>query len=116
MQQVTPLPPDTPLIHDVYKENRPRVAFQKLLKKGYLAVGQTLYLEDVPVEATVTADGKLQAGEISGSIHQMACHFKELESTNGWKCWHYLDDAGERQCINNLREAYRINELDCEAP
>jgi DNA modification methylase len=116
VQQITPLPPDTPLIHDVYKENRPRVAFQKLLKKGYLEAGQTLYLDDPPAEATITPEGKLQAGEISGSIHQMACYFKEIESTNGWKCWQYRDETGELQSINELREAYRINELDCEEP
>ena len=80
---VVPLAADEPLIRDVYKENRPRVAFRRLLKEGYLQAGQTLYLDDPPAKATVTDSGQLCSDEASGSIHQLACHLKKRR-INQW--------------------------------
>ena len=111
VQAIEPLPAKHELITATSRENLPRVAFKKLLKKNYLQVGQTLYLDDPSREATITSNAKLKIGEQIESIHKLACLLKNVPSINGWKVWYYTDDAGKRRPIDYLRKQFRDNEM-----
>lgn len=91
------------------RRNRPRVAFGKLLEAGLIAPGQTLYLNKNDEQAVVRADGKIKCGKIIGSIHQVAKTLLNDAPTNGWDCWLYEDEAGKRNPLEVLREAYLSN-------
>ena len=109
--QMTRLPADSDKLRDQADVPQPRVAFKKLLQRGYLQVGQCLYLGGQGTCATVCANAKLQAGNDIGSIHSLARTLKQTQSANGWLEWYYEDEAGERRPIDHLRDQYRANEL-----
>ncbi len=90
------------------KRDRPRIPFGKLLEQGLLRPGQKLYLgRKGNVTATVLANGKLQYGDVLGSIHQVAKAINGAPS-NGWEHWYYSDPVtGERRVLDTLREIIR---------
>jgi DNA modification methylase len=88
------------------KRGRPRVSFGSLLENGFIRVGQNLYFSKDELVATVQADGRLQLGERTGSIHKLA---RELCTTpsNGWEHWYYIDESsGEKRPLDDLREIF----------
>jgi DNA modification methylase len=105
---VKPLPEDAEIIQAVYHEKPPRVAFKKLLKAGYIEIGQKLYLDEPATEAIITRNAKLQAGNQIGSIHSLACHLKDVPSINGWRHWFYEAKDGSRYPIDMLRYEYKV--------
>ena len=90
------------------KRGRPRIPFGKLLEQGLLRPGQKLYLgRKGNAAATVLANGKLQRGDMLGSIHQIAKAINGAPS-NGWEHWYYTDPlTGERRVLDTLRELIR---------
>lgn len=89
------------------RRDRPRVAFGKLLEAGLVLPGQTLYFGKKKNKiALVRADGKIKCGKIVGSIHQVARSLMDNSPCNGWECWLYEDEAGKRNPLDVLREAY----------
>ncbi len=108
---VQPLPSDDPLLYAKRDEKRQRIPFRRLLKEGYLQVGQVLYFDKPEISATIQANGKLAANGDVGSIHQLGAYLKQAPSCNGWKHWYYDDpDTGERQPIDKLREEIRAED------
>ena len=89
------------------RADRPRVAFGKLLEAGLVHPGQTLFFgKQGRVTARVRADGALDCGELSGSIHQVGRGLTNAPC-NGWDNWFY-EAGGERRPLNSLREEYLL--------
>ena len=71
-----------------------------------LRVGQTLYSRNRKHRAVVKADGFLQAGEYTGSIHKVGALVQAVPACNGWEFWYYEDDEGTLWLIDDLRQQY----------
>jgi DNA modification methylase len=83
-----------------------RVPFGQLVESGLIQPGQRLYLDD-PDEgsAIVRVDGSIQWGELVGSIHKVARTILKTPA-NGWQCWYYVDQKGDKQPLDQLRRIY----------
>lgn len=103
LDNITPLPDDDPLI--VYPQPKAKVPFKSLLAAGYLHPGDLLYLDSPECTAVILPDGRLQAGELIGSIHYVGKMLKQTPSCNGWKHWYYRDASGNLQVIDVLRNS-----------
>lgn len=84
------------------KRTEPRVAFGALLEAGLLAPGAVLSDAKGKVMALVRADGTIQSGDHTGSIHRVGALVQGLEACNGWTYWHH-----EGVVIDALRSRYR---------
>ena len=107
IEAVNPLPPDHPLLAE--RTAPPRVAFARLLEQGYLRVGDHLVLDEPECTAVILPDGRLQSGELTGSIHRLGALLKNAPSCNGWKHWYYQDDSSKLRPIDDLRQQYRAS-------
>ena len=89
------------------RRGRPHLPVGTLLACGLLQPGQTLYFGKTGlVTATLLANGTLQLGEQTGSIHKLARALKPAPC-NGWELWHYLDPAsGQLLPLDTLRQQY----------
>ena len=87
--------------------SKPRIPFGALLEAGLLQPGQTLYfIKDESVIATILANGQLQCGSLTGSIHAVAKSLFDGAPANGWENWLYEKD-GKKLVINTLRQIIR---------
>ena len=86
---------------------QPRVPFGALLEAGLLQPGQTLYFIRNGITATILADGHIQCGELTGSIHAVAKSLSNGAPANGWDCWFLENGSGHRIPIDRLREKTR---------
>lgn len=98
---VVPVPEDG-LASLKAKRTEPRVAFGALLEAGLLAPGAVLSDAKGKVMALVRADGTIQSGDHTGSIHRVGALVQGLEACNGWTYWHH-----EGVVIDALRSRYR---------
>ncbi len=102
---VTPAPPGT-LIFDEPRR-RSRIPFGFLLEAGFLIPGQNLYLVNKEeITATILANGQLQCGVQTGSIHSLAKLLLQNTPVNGWDSWLY-EDHGIKKTIDELRQIIR---------
>jgi modification methylase len=88
------------------RRSRQRVPFGELVACGLIQPGQELVLHpDHGVRAVVLANGEISSGGVRGSIHQVA---RELLNApcNGWECWYYVQQDGQRAPIDMLRLVY----------
>lgn len=113
IKEVTPLPPDTLSLDEPRRKRR--IPFGALLEAGLLQAGQILYFFMDPArEAVILADGHLQCGQFSGSIHSVARQLLDNSPANGWDCW-LAQVNGSMTSINSLRkwmETNTKNEID----
>jgi modification methylase len=65
----------------------PRIPFGWLVEHGMLRPGDILFDERKRWTAKVAADGSIAAGEVRGSIHQVAARIQNLPACNGWQFW-----------------------------
>jgi modification methylase len=86
-----------------------RIPFGALLEAGLLQPGQTLYFIRDGITATVLADGHIQCGELTGSIHAIAKTLANGAPANGWDCWLFEDGNRRKVPIDRLREQIRIH-------
>jgi modification methylase len=70
------------------KSEQPRVAFGVLVESSLVPAGTTLTDAKRRWSASVLADGSLQCGEYSGSIHKVGAALQGAPSCNGWTFWH----------------------------
>ncbi|MBQ8557501.1 MAG: site-specific DNA-methyltransferase [Alphaproteobacteria bacterium] len=88
------------------KRAEPRIPFGSVVEHGLLKPGQKLFDIKKRYCATVRADGSLQTGRESGSIHQLGAKLQGLPSCNGWTFWHM--PAGRKSdelvAIDSLRQ------------
>jgi modification methylase len=78
------------------------VAFGALLEAGLLAPGAVLSDAKGKVMALVRADGTIQSGDHTGSIHRVGALVQGLEACNGWTYWHH-----EGAAIDEIRAKVR---------
>ena len=100
---------------DVVDKKRlaPRVPFPHLIESGLIKPGQTLFFDqNSDLHAAVKPNGYLLYNGFEGSIHQTAKHIMEGKPINGWLHWFYINEAGEMQSIDTLREILRENNTD----
>jgi DNA modification methylase len=88
---------------------RKRIPFGTLLEAGLLQPGQALYFFRNDISATVRADGQIQCGGLTGSIHAVARSLSNGAPANGWDCWFFEDESGSRVPIDRLRQQLRID-------
>ncbi|MGD9739769.1 MAG: site-specific DNA-methyltransferase [Bauldia sp.] len=88
------------------KRAEPRIPFGSLLEAGLLAPGAVLTDGAGHHRAIVRADGSLEVGRASGSIHRMGAVVQGLEACNGWTFWHF-DDGTRLRPIDDLRQVIR---------
>jgi modification methylase len=90
---------------------RPRLPFGNLLEAGLLQPGQRLYfVKDETVTATILANGQLQSGSLTGSIHAVARSLFGGAPANGWESWLYEKD-GQKLVINTLRQLIQTEKV-----
>jgi len=86
-----------------------RIPFGTLLETGLLKPGQELYFFRNNIAATILANGHIQSGELSGSIHSVARYLSNGAPANGWDCWNYKDETGSLEPIDHLRRKIRTD-------
>ncbi|WP_306300126.1 site-specific DNA-methyltransferase [Erythrobacter sp. LQ02-29] len=85
----------------------PKVAFGALVEAGMLKPGTQLFDKKRRWTATVRADGSLECGKQSGSIHGLGKDLQGAPSCNGWTFWHY-ENGGEIKPIDAARQLYLL--------
>jgi modification methylase len=88
------------------KRAEPRVPFGNLIEAGLINPGAVLTDAKARHRALVRADGSVQSGEVTGSIHRVGAAVQGLEACNGWTFWH-IERGGKREPIDALREIIR---------
>jgi len=86
----------------------PKVAFGTLVETGYLTAGAVLSDAKRRWQATVRADGSLDCGGVTGSIHGVGAKVQGAPSCNGWTFWHFADASGALKPIDDLRQTYLL--------
>ena len=58
--------------------------------------------------ALVRADGSLDAGAQSGSIHGLGAKLQDAPSCNGWTFWH-IEHEGQLKPLDDIRQLYLLS-------
>jgi site-specific DNA-methyltransferase (adenine-specific)/modification methylase len=101
-----PMFPDD-LVETESKRDAPRVSFASLIEAGYVNVGATLVAASGKFSAIVRADGRIESGDFTGSIHKVAAQLLQQSAYNGWEFWYVQDENGSLRSIDDLRNQYR---------
>ena len=88
------------------KKSEPRIPFGQLVEAGLLREGDVLWCPKGKRQARVRADGSLQSGAMSGSIHKLGAMLEEAPACNGWTYWRFRSDRGLAP-IDELRAKVR---------
>jgi modification methylase len=88
-------------------KSQPRVAFGTLVETGMVAPGAVLRDAKARWSATVRADGSLECGSETGSIHKLGATLQGAPSCNGWTFWH-IEHEGTTKPIDALRQLYLL--------
>ncbi|ODT91406.1 MAG: modification methylase [Sphingobium sp. SCN 64-10] len=88
-------------------KSQPRVAFGTLVETGMVAPGAVLRDAKARWSATVRADGSLECGSETGSIHKLGATLQGAPSCNGWTFWH-IEHEGATKPIDALRQLYLL--------
>ena len=88
-------------------KQQPRVAFGTLVETGYLAPGTALVDPKRRWKARVRADGSLECGRETGSIHGLGAKLQGAPSCNGWTFWQLETREGLKP-IDTLRQTYLL--------
>ncbi|MCB2014850.1 MAG: site-specific DNA-methyltransferase [Sphingobium sp.] len=88
-------------------KQQPRVAFGTLVETGYLAPGTALVDPKRRWKARVRADGSLECGRDTGSIHGLGAKLQGAPSCNGWTFWQLETKEGLKP-IDTLRQTYLL--------
>ncbi|MGD9809841.1 MAG: site-specific DNA-methyltransferase [Sphingobium sp.] len=86
---------------------QPKVAFGTLVETGYLVPGTALVDTKRRWKARVRADGSLECGKDTGSIHRLGAKLQNAPSCNGWTFWHVETRDGLRP-IDSFRQTYLL--------
>ncbi|MGN6154336.1 MAG: site-specific DNA-methyltransferase [Sphingomicrobium sp.] len=87
------------------KRSAPRVAFGLLVEGGHCPPGTVLTDAKRRFTARVRADGSIESGAHSGSIHKVGAALQGAPSCNGWTFWHSTQGA-DLQPLDALRQEY----------
>ncbi|WP_347303697.1 site-specific DNA-methyltransferase [Croceibacterium sp. TMG7-5b_MA50] len=89
------------------RKNQPKVAFGALVEAGLIPPGSVLFDRQRRWEARVRADGSLECGVLTGSIHGVGKTLQDAPSCNGWTFWH-LEHDGAVKPIDALRQLHLL--------
>ena len=84
-----------------------RIPFGSLVENDYLKIGETLYFQKNKITAKILANGHIQCGKVTGSIHAVAKSLIKNAPVNGWDVWYYKE-RGTLKSIDVLREKIRL--------
>jgi modification methylase len=99
---------DPALRNERGRRDAPRIPVGHLLEAGLLEPGQHVYFEkDRKLAALVRADGRLERGSESGSIHQLGRSLAGGNPCNGWDHWFYERPDGSLGPLDELRQELR---------
>jgi modification methylase len=87
------------------KRSAPRIAFGLLVEGGLCPPGTVLTDAKRRFSARVRADGSIESGPHSGSIHKVGAALQGAPSCNGWTFWH-VAGAGELKPLDVLRQQH----------
>jgi modification methylase len=87
------------------KRSAPRVAFGQLVETLLIEPGTMLTDAKRRWKAKVRADGSVESGGHSGSIHQVGAALTGAPSCNGWTFWH-IDQGRKLEPIDALRQRH----------
>jgi modification methylase len=87
------------------KRSAPRVAFGLLVESGLCPAGTLLADSKRRWSARVRADGSIECGGHSGSIHKVGAALQGAPSCNGWTFWH-VEEGGALQPLDSLRQMH----------
>jgi modification methylase len=87
------------------KKAAPRVAFGLLVESGLCPPGIVLTDAKRRFSANVRADGSIESGPNSGSIHKVGAALQGAPSCNGWTFWH-VEESGALQPLDVFRQKY----------
>ncbi|WP_422723164.1 site-specific DNA-methyltransferase [Erythrobacter alti] len=89
------------------RKTQPRVAFGAVVEAGLLKPGTEIFDKKRRWKATVRADGSIECGKETGSIHGVGKTIQDAPSCNGWTFWHY-EAGGEVRPIDAVRSFYLL--------
>jgi modification methylase len=87
------------------KRTAPRVAFGLLVESGVCPAGTELTDPKRRFSARVRADGSIESGAHSGSIHKVGAALQGAPSCNGWTFWH-VEEGGALAPLDALRQRH----------
>jgi len=88
--------------------SQPRVAFGTLVETGMIQPGTLLTAgKGARWSARVRADGSLECGDQTGSIHKLGATLQGAPSCNGWTFWQIEHEGAVKQ-IDALRQLYLL--------
>lgn len=83
----TTVPLDSSLLTSKLEIKPPKVPFGTLVDRGYIPAGKVLSDLKNKVVATVLANGTIESGDHTGSIHKVGALVQGAASCNGWDYW-----------------------------
>lgn len=86
----------------------PKVAFGTLVETGWIQPGTVVTDKKRRFVALVRADGSLDCGTQSGSIHGLGAKLQDAPSCNGWSFWH-VEHAGRIKPLDDIRQLYLLS-------
>jgi len=89
------------------RKSQPRVAFGSVVEAGLLKPGTEIFDKKRRWVAKVRADGSIESGKLTGSIHGVGKELQDAPSCNGWSFWHY-EQGGEIKPIDAARQLYLL--------
>ena len=98
---------DPAVLNTPTKRNAAQVNFSALLEAGIIGPGLRLHSKNRRNVAVVRADSAIESGQHAGSIHGVGAKVQNLPACNGWEYWHFEDESGALQPIDQLRIKYR---------
>jgi modification methylase len=87
--------------------SQPKVAFGTLVETGMIAPGTMLRDPKNRWQVKVRADGSLEHGAETGSIHKLGATLQGAPSCNGWTFWQ-IEHEGAIKPIDALRQLYLL--------
>ena len=93
------------------RKDAPRVAFGSLVEAGLIPPGAEVFDKQRRWTATVRADGSLESGKETGSIHGVGKVLQGAPSCNGWTFWH-MEHDGAVKPLDALRQLYLLSVED----
>jgi DNA modification methylase len=91
-------------INLVERRHQMRIPFGSLLEANLLQPGQVLFFFRDGISAIILANGHIQCGGVTGSIHGIAKSLLNGAPANGWDCWFFENINGDRAPIAKLRQ------------
>ncbi|KRA83806.1 site-specific DNA-methyltransferase [Altererythrobacter sp. Root672] len=89
------------------RKQAPKVAFGALVEAGFIAPGTEIFDRQRRWTAIVRADGSIECGRETGSIHGVGKTLQDAPSCNGWTFWHIMHE-GQASPIDTLRQLYLL--------